>query len=82
MKILRIMTISTRLFLAFSILLIVTIFIALFGVYEMRKIDAAYTHVLDYPFQRYSTLRQIEVGMMEARRIMNRAAMYVHDNNP
>jgi len=76
------MKISTRLFLGFSILLMVTVFIALFGVYEMRKIDAAYTHVLDFPFQRYSTLRQIEVGMMEARRIMNRAAMYVHDDDP
>jgi len=34
-----------------------------------------------YPqlFQRYSLLRDIEVGMMNARRIVNRAAMYMHD---
>jgi len=76
------MKISVRLFVAFSVLLLVTVFIALFGVYEMKRIDAAYTHVLDFPFQRYSALRQIEVGMMDARRIMNRAAMYVHDEDP
>ena len=62
-------------------LLVITAVIAAFGATSLLRINAEYSYVLEFPHQRYSTLRDIEVGMMNARRIMNRASMYGSERN-
>ena len=66
----------------FFLMLAITAIVAVYAGINMRDIDNKYSYVLDFPYQRYTMLRDIEVGMMNSRRIMNRAAMYIHDENP
>jgi len=73
------MKIRSRLFLGFFLMLVITAIVALFSALNMRSIDNEYSYVLDFPNERRALLRDIEVGMMNSRRIMNRAAMYIHD---
>jgi len=79
MSFLRNISIKGKLFISFFIVLAITAFIAIYGAVNLAQVDNEYTYILDYPFVRYSILRDIEVGMMDARRTMNRAAMYIHD---
>jgi len=68
-----------KLLLGFFLVLAITLFVAAFGATEMRAIDARYSYALEFPFERYSTLSDIEVVFMDARRMMNRAVMYISD---
>jgi len=79
MSLLKNMRIRTKLFFGFFLLLAITVIISVFGSINIMNIDSQYTYVLENPFQRYSILRELEVSMMDARRTMNRAAMYIHD---
>ncbi|MCL2580013.1 MAG: response regulator [Oscillospiraceae bacterium] len=73
------MKIRTKLFLGFLLLLIIAVAIALFGAANLRSVDNRYTYALSYPFERYSIIKDLGTHFMDARRAMNRAAMYIHD---
>jgi methyl-accepting chemotaxis protein len=74
------MKIRSRLLLGFFLLLAITAVVATFGAINIRNVDTQYTYVLDFPLRRYSILNDIETGLMNSRRIMNRAAMYIEDD--
>ena len=73
------MRVRSKLFIGFALVLAIIIFIAVFGVMNLRDVDSEYTYALEHPFVRYSILNRIETDLMDARRTMNRAAMYIHD---
>ena len=73
------MKIRGKLLLAFFMILIITIFIAIFGAIEIRQVDSQYTYTLQYPFERYSVLGDLAVDFMDARRVTTRIAMYIND---
>jgi len=81
MDLFRNMKIRSKLILGFAILMIITIFVAVFGAFQLNSVVHQYNYVMRYPADRRSTLRDIEVGMMEARRIMNRASMYAGESD-
>jgi len=69
------MKIRNKLFFGFFLALAITGGIAGFGAHNVMRVNNEYSYVLRFPFQRYSILRNIQTNMMDARRIMNRAAM-------
>ena len=73
------MKIRAKLFLGFLLLLAITTIIAIFGAINILAIDREYTYVLEFPTARRNILRNIEVAMMESRRVMNRASMYASE---
>jgi len=73
------MKIRGKLFVAFSFLLAITLFIAIFGALEMRFIDSKYSYALSFPMERYSILGELGILFMDAQRTMNRAGMYIND---
>ena len=73
---LRNMKIRSKLFVGFAAVLIMSAFIAVYGVVTLFRVDSEYSYVLSYPNMRYSIIRDIEVRMMDARRTMNRVSMY------
>ena len=79
MTVMRNIKMRGKLFLAFFLLLAITVFITIFGALGMRQIDRQYTYALLFPFERYSTLSSLSLSVMDARRTMNRAAMYIND---
>ena len=79
MTAIRNMKIRGKLFLGFFLLLAITAIIAIFGAVNIMSVDTEYSYILKYPAARRSTLRDIEVAMMEARRVMNRASMYASE---
>jgi len=79
MTFLRNIKIRSRLLLGFALLLIITAIIAAFGAISIISVDDEYTYVLEYPFVRYALLRDVEVGLMDARRITSRAGLYMYD---
>jgi len=73
------MKIRGKLFLGFFLLLAVTVFIAVFGAFQIASVSGAYEHAMNYPLVRRSILSRMEVAMMDARRTMNRASMHASD---
>ena len=59
----------------FFLLLVITIIVAVFGSLNIMSVNNDYTYVLQYPILQRQLLRDIELGMMDSRRIMNRASM-------
>ena len=80
MSFLQNMKIRGKLFLGFFLVLGITIFIALFGAFNLMEVDEQYTYALSFPLERYILLSELGVLFMDARRTMNRAAMYIHDD--
>ena len=68
-----------------KILLIISIMGALLvgllaaSIINMRSIDSRYTYSLDYPFERFAALSDMETTVMDMRRIINRVIVYMHD---
>ena len=60
-------------------ILLVTVVIAIIGAFSLISVNTEYTHVLEFPFERYSILGNLGTDFMNARRTMNRAAMYIND---
>ncbi|MCL2565271.1 MAG: methyl-accepting chemotaxis protein [Defluviitaleaceae bacterium] len=79
MTFLRNMKIRSKLFLGFFLLLAITVIIAAFGAWNIIQVDNEYSYVLEYPAHRRTLLRDIEVAMMDSRRIMNRSSMYASE---
>ena len=73
------MKIRGKLFLGFFLVLGITIFIALFGAFNLRQVDAQYSYALSFPMERYILLSELGVLFMDARRTTNRAALYMSD---
>ena len=65
-----------KLLIGFAIVLLISVFIAAYGILTLFRVDGEYSYVLEFPNMRYSILRDIEVRMMDARRTMNRVSMY------
>ena len=80
MAFLRNMRIKSRLTLGFSLLLVIITIISGVSAYQLIQIRDLSEYVMQYPANRRSLLRDIEVGMMEVRRIMNRASMYTNES--
>ena len=76
MRFLKNMKISGKLMFGFATVLIITAFIAAYGIVTLFRVHREYSYVLSYPNMRYSIIRDIEVRMMDARRTMNRVSMY------
>ena len=68
--------ITGKLLLGFGLLIAIIALIAGFGAYQINVVQARYSNVLRYPTVRYSTLRDIEVGLTESRRMMKLASAY------
>ena len=73
------MKIRGKLFLGFFLVLGITVFIALFGAFNLRQVDDQYSYALSFPMERYILLSELGVLFMDSRRTMNRAAMYMSD---
>jgi len=73
------MKIRAKLFLGFFLVLAITLFIAMFGAFNLRQVDDQYTYALSFPMERYILLSELGVLFMDSRRTMNRAAMYMND---
>lgn len=58
---------------------IIALVITIYGANRIRNINADYTYALNYPFERYSIIGDLGIDFMNARRTMNRAAMYMND---
>ena len=71
----RNMKIRSKLLVGFLAVLLITVFIAGYAVIQLQSTSAGYTYVMRGPQQRQNIARDIEVAMMDARRIMNRASM-------
>jgi len=74
------MKIRGKLFFGFFLVFAITVFIALFGAFNLRQVDDQYTYALSFPMERYILMSELGVLFMDARRTMNRAAMYMHDD--
>ncbi|MCL2752686.1 MAG: response regulator [Defluviitaleaceae bacterium] len=79
MKLLKNLKIRAKLFLCCLLLLGITVAVAVFGVAALRWVDDEYAYAISYPLERYSFLKEVGMHFMDARRTMNRAAMYIHD---
>ncbi|MCL2599973.1 MAG: methyl-accepting chemotaxis protein [Treponema sp.] len=79
MTLLKNMKIRGKLFLGFFLMLAIMVFIAGFGAWEITEVDRKYAYVLSFPMERYATLSDISLNFMDARRAMNRGAMYMTD---
>jgi methyl-accepting chemotaxis protein len=83
MQILRNMKIRSKLFAGFAVLLIATIAISIYGAFMIMYVDSEYSYAMQHPTERVEILNGLALGLMDAQRAANRAAMYIHDpNNP
>jgi len=73
------MKIKTKLGLGFGLLLSITGIITALGIYNIRAVDADYTYTLDLPLARYSAMRDMEVRLMDLRRIVALGALHADD---
>ncbi|MCL2014642.1 MAG: methyl-accepting chemotaxis protein [Defluviitaleaceae bacterium] len=69
-----------RLWIGASLMLLVAIIIAVQGVVVLSRVSADYNYVFEYPVLRYGILRDIELNMVNASRIMNRISTYYGDD--
>jgi len=70
------MKIRAKLFSGFILLLAIMGFIAVFGAIQLNNASTEYNYVLGYPAARLVMLGDVELNMMDARRVMNRATAY------
>jgi len=75
------MKIRSKMITGFVVLLIATIGISIYGGLMILSVDSGYSRALNYPTERVEILNDLALGLMDARRTTNRAAMYIHDPN-
>jgi len=66
--------IKAKLGLGFGLLLLITVIITMLGIINIRLVDIDYTYTLDRPLARYSIIRNLEVELMDFRRLAATAA--------
>jgi len=69
MSFLRNMKIRAKLFLGFFSVLVITVFIAVFGITSINRINTNYTLMQDYPAARYNILNYVFADIVDLRRI-------------
>jgi len=75
------MKIKTKLVIGFAVVLVLMLVVAGFAAVQLGSVSNRFYYVLAHPAEARSSLRDIEVGIMEARRIMNRASMYATESD-
>jgi len=75
----RNLKIRSKIFVGFAAVLIATITIAIYGAIQIMHVDSQYSLAMEFPDERVDILSDLALEMMDARRTMNRAAMYIHD---
>ncbi|MDR2168479.1 MAG: Tar ligand binding domain-containing protein, partial [Clostridiales bacterium] len=68
--------IRTKLILGFGLLIAAAVAIVVYSATGLGRLNDEATYLSEHAFVRYSYIRDTEVAMMEARRIMNRISMY------
>ena len=76
MTLLSNMKIGSKLILGFALLLGIIVLITFFGAGQLAQVQGRYSYVLQFPVVRYAYLRDIDLGLMESRRLMKLAAVY------
>ncbi|MCL2216813.1 MAG: methyl-accepting chemotaxis protein [Defluviitaleaceae bacterium] len=71
------MKIRSKLFLGFALVLAITVAIAIFGGNRILYVDGEYTYALEYPMERWDILNNLSLELVNSRRLLNRAALYV-----
>jgi len=79
MKIFSNMKIRGKLAFGFGILLFITAALASYGGFNIYRIDSQYSYTLSGPVEGHQILRDIEVGLMNIRRIVTFIALYAGD---
>ena|GEM_PF-712270 len=74
MALLKNMKIKTKLGLGFGLLLFITLIITIIGMNNIRIVDTDYSYTLDFTLVRYSLVRNLEVDMVNLRRIVATSA--------
>ncbi|MCL2197776.1 MAG: methyl-accepting chemotaxis protein [Defluviitaleaceae bacterium] len=73
------MKIRSRLFLGFILVLVITAIIAIYGGNRILHVDDEYTYALSFPMERWDILNQMSRELVDSRRVLNRAVMYIFD---
>ncbi|MCL1987517.1 MAG: methyl-accepting chemotaxis protein [Firmicutes bacterium] len=68
-----------RLFIGSALLLAITIIISTYSAVALTRVTNDYNYVFEFPIVRYGILRDIELNMVNASRIMNRISNYYGD---
>ncbi|MCL2171716.1 MAG: methyl-accepting chemotaxis protein, partial [Defluviitaleaceae bacterium] len=79
MSLLKNMKIRSKLVVGFALLLAMVIVASVFGAMQLAQVRDRYSYVLQFPTARYATLRDIEVSLMESRRMMKLASAYSNE---
>ncbi|MCL2233307.1 MAG: HAMP domain-containing protein, partial [Treponema sp.] len=77
MNILKNVKVGGKLFFGFGLMVVIIAGIAFFGARNLRQIDARYTYALTYPLERWDILTNMGLELVNSRRLLNRAALYV-----
>ncbi|MCL1987401.1 MAG: methyl-accepting chemotaxis protein [Firmicutes bacterium] len=80
MNFFRNMKLTGKLVLGFSLLLVINIITDAFFITNLINLDNRYSYVLEYPSVRYSLLRDIELGIINTGRLVNRATAFAGDD--
>jgi len=79
MTFLRNLKIRMKLFLGFFLVLAITVFIAIFGIYNINTINNNFVLMQDFPSARYDTLNYMAADIMDLRRIVTAMAFRLGD---
>jgi len=79
MTFIRNMKIRGKLFMGFFLVLAITAFIAIFGIYNIDTINTNFVLMQDYPSARYDTLNYLATDIMDYRRIVTAMAFRLGD---
>jgi methyl-accepting chemotaxis protein len=80
MNALKNVKIRTKLIAGFALLLAIMAGIMFYSIYQLSSVQSRYSYVLRFPVARYAYLRDIDVGLMESRRIMKLASVYAAED--
>jgi len=73
--------IGRKLAIGFGLLMIFIIAITALGVFSVLQVNRNYTYVLEYPSEQYSKLRNLEVSLVDLRRIVTQTS-FMSGNTP
>jgi len=79
MTFVRNMKIRRKLLAGFFLMVVITVFIAVFGIYSIRTIDASYTLMMDHPAERYNMTVYLHADIMDFRRLVASMAFRLGD---
>jgi methyl-accepting chemotaxis protein len=77
MNFLKNVKVGGKLFFGFGLMVVIIVGIAFFGARNLRQINERYTYALTYPLERWDILSEMGLELVNSRRLLNRAALYV-----